>query len=233
MSESETYLLLEATPPENNAAEDVLVITYLKNIKTNIVTKHNILNRPTRFPRLLSCPSEYISSPLIFTNEKELLETIISHPTDTYLLEFNPTTRKSKTLELPFLVKATPFERIRQPEARGKKAYQSMLKMQIDAENERIYQNALNNNDTIDNIETYSDSSIISQNILSFSPKRVSQLTPDNDPQTLVTPILPKRTRVAYKFGPGTTANRIPLGNRNQGLVIQYQMRQTHMQIQT
>ena len=112
MDDPNTYFLLGVTPSDLQDYEEAPTIAFIKNKDTNKIFQHKILNRPTHFPKLQSYPSEYITSNVMFYDEKTLLEAIESHPKETWLITFDPSPKRRLSL-LPFEAKATSFDRIR------------------------------------------------------------------------------------------------------------------------
>jgi hypothetical protein len=216
MSEKETYLLLGIIPQQDSSIKDVLAIAYLKNMETKLITKHKILNRPTRFPRLISYPAEYIASNFTFWSEAIALEMVDSHPEETFLIQINQSTKKLE--KLPFLIRATPFTSLRQQKERAKKAYKSMTDGQIDEENELLYRQALLDDENISFEETFSDSSIISEYFSPINSKRVSQLDPEKELPEVVIPNVPKRARAEYNGRRYVTNNISRNSNNMQGV---------------
>ena len=216
MSEKDTYLLLGIIPQQDSSIKDVLAIAHLKNIETNKITKHNILNRPTCFPRLISYPAEYIASNFTFWSEAIALETVESHPEETFLIQINQSTKKLE--KLPFLIRATPFTSLRQQKERAKKAYKSMTDGQVNEENELLYRQALIDDKNISFEETFSDSSIISEYFYPPSSKRVSQLDPEKEPPEVVTPNIQKRARAEHNGRRNVTNNITRNSNNMQGV---------------
>src|SRR6185369_3978028 len=109
-----------------------------------------IHDKPTRLPKLLSYPSELLTSNYLFDNEADAIKIANTYPDDTFIITFTQHTQKvRKKPVITYSATAIPVSRVRGINKRTQEAYKSSCGLILTAEDSLLWQEITTTDDTI------------------------------------------------------------------------------------
>jgi hypothetical protein len=190
MDARDEKIFLGVQPPEGNTStSNALAVLFLKDQKTNKVTKHDIFRKTTTLPRVLEFPTFFLFTTYKQQKQTTFAENIIDNPEYAVLVTFNSINISYNAKK--FTAVAQTFDTIPSylQQKRIKQATNSMDNITLNQENQEQYINAINSIEETVILENtnYTSINISSNSSRENSPappkKRVTLSPPKNDQQ--------------------------------------------------